>query len=155
MITTPFANECRAFARLNSRDQNGTWAVRCHGWMKLSDTQFQIIRSVVKSSGLSRWVVVKDYMPLSTTPSDIPTIYANFNISKDAKILPQNVRLENYRGSKIVDLSSALTTPSAGLTKFMFDYFYEGMACGVFDWFEDGQQCPCPRHDDLNPQSLP
>ncbi|KJF60305.1 uncharacterized protein CIMG_12868 [Coccidioides immitis RS] len=39
--TRPIAHESRAFARLDSIGENGTWAVNCHGWMKLSDKEFK------------------------------------------------------------------------------------------------------------------
>src|SRR2546430_1611150 len=108
ILTTPLANESRAFARLNSHNENGTWAAKCYGWMKLSDTQFKMIGDVINTHGLSRWVVVKEYLPMSTNLSHIQDIFTNFKIPKEARILPKDARVENYRGSKIVDLSSAL-----------------------------------------------
>lgn len=136
IYTSPLANESRAFARLDSRNENGTWAARCFGWMKLSDPQFKKIREVINTNGLSRWVVVKEYLPMSTKPSDIRKIFTNFEIPREARIMPQDVRIENYRGSKIVDLSSALTDPCPGWSEFLFEYFNKETVYGIFDWFE-------------------
>ena len=153
IYTSPLANESRAFARLDSCNENGTWAAMCYGWMKLSDTQFKVIGDVVSTHGLSRWVVVKEYIPISTNFSHIQKIFTNFKIPREARILPQDVRVENYRGPKIVDLSSALTEPCPGWPEFLFEHFNRETIYGVFDWFE-GQtveslsttsQCPLTR----------
>ena len=116
ILTTPLVNESRAFARLDSRNENGTWAARCYGWMKLSDTQFKMVGDAVNTHGLSRWVVVKEYLPTSTNHSHIQEIFTKFKIPREARILPKDARVENYRGSKIVDLLSALTAPCLGST---------------------------------------
>lgn len=104
--------------------------------MKLSDAQFEVIGGNVSTHDLSRWAIVKEYLPNLTTPSDIQNIFTNFNISKEARILPQDIRIENYRGSKIVDLSSALTDPCPEWSDFLFEYFYKETIYGVFDWFD-------------------
>ncbi|KAK2788835.1 hypothetical protein FQN53_003022 [Emmonsiellopsis sp. PD_33] len=62
---SPFAHESRAFARLDSLDENGTWAVRCHGWMQLSDKQFEPVRHL---RDYSRGAIVKDYPPRTSQP---------------------------------------------------------------------------------------
>ena len=143
IYTSPLANESRAFARLNSRNKNGTWAVRCYGWMKLSDAQFETIGHVVDTQALSRWVVVKEYLPEVTNSSHVEEIYKNFKIARKARLLPQDVRLENYRGTKIVDLSSTLTDPCLDWQEFEFNFFYQESACGVFDWFPSKQPSTC------------
>ncbi|KIW83107.1 hypothetical protein Z517_02351 [Fonsecaea pedrosoi CBS 271.37] len=122
---TPLACECRAFARLDSRRENGTWAVRCYGWMKLTDAQFKALGGVVDTHNLSRWVVVKEALPQPTNRSHLETIYKNFEIPKRARIYPRDIRIENYRGSKIVDLSSTLTKPCPEWRGFWFDHFYK------------------------------
>ncbi len=104
--------------------------------MKLSDTQFKILGDVVDTCALSHWAVVKEYRPMSTNPSDIQTIFTNFQIPKDARILPRDARVDNYRGSKIVDLSSAITAPSPEWSEFLFGYFYKQTIFGVFNWFK-------------------
>ncbi|OAG33886.1 hypothetical protein AYO21_12002 [Fonsecaea monophora] len=134
--TSPLACECRAYARLDSLNENGTWAARCYGWMRLSDTQFKVLGDVVNTHGLSRWAIVKEYIPSSTLPCDIQTIFTNFNTPKQARILPQDIRVENYRGSKIVDLSSTLTAPCPEWSGFLFEFFYKKTIFGVFDWFK-------------------
>lgn len=103
--------------------------------MKLSDTQFETLENIIDTSGLSRWVIVKEYIPLPTNVSHIRQIHAKFEIAKKARILPQDVRVENYRGTKIVDLSSALTEPCPEWSKFSFEFFYQETVHGVFAWF--------------------
>lgn len=102
--------------------------------MKLSDTQFEVIAKITGPHSLSHWVIVKEYMPILANASHIPEIYARFDIAKRANILPQDVRLENYREASIVDLSSAVTCPSPEWSKFLFKFFYENTVHGVFDW---------------------
>jgi hypothetical protein len=104
--------------------------------MKLSDTQFKMIGDVINTHGLSRWVVVKEYLPMSTNLSHIQDIFTNFKIPKEARILPKDARVENYRGSKIVDLSSALTAPCPGWSEYEFEYFNDETIYGVLDWFK-------------------
>jgi hypothetical protein len=113
--------------------------------MKLSDTQFKMLGNVVDTDDLSRWVVVKEYIPSPTLPYDIRMIFTNFNILKQARILPQDIRIENYRESKIVDLSSTLTEPCPEWSGFMFDFFYKKTIFGVFDWFK-GEHICIPQH---------
>jgi len=137
IYTSPLACECRAFARLDSRSENGTWAARYYGWMKLIDIYFKVLGNVADTSGLSRWAVVKEYRPIPTKSSHIQTIFANFKIPQEARILPQDVRIENYRGSKIIDLSSTLTAPCPEWSDFWFCHFYKETRYGVFDWFAD------------------
>ena len=131
---------------------NDTWAVRCYGWMKLIDEQFKMIGDIVDNHGLSRWVIVKDYLPTPTLPSHIPTIFANFEIPRMARILPQDVHLENYRESKIVNLSSSLTDPCPEWSEFLFNHFYKKTIYSVLGWFGGQQgflpptsQSPLPR----------
>lgn len=118
-------------------NMNGTWAAKCYGWMELSDTQFDVISAVAGPLNLSRWVIVKEYEAVSTDASHIPKIHANFSVAKRAKILPQDIRVDNYRGTKIVDLSSALTYPCPGWSDFLFKFFYTETVHGVLDWFPD------------------
>ncbi|OAL34875.1 hypothetical protein AYO20_05835 [Fonsecaea nubica] len=91
IYTSPLAHECRAYARLDSRAENGTWAVMCYGWMKLTDAHFKVLGDVTDTSSLSRWAIIKEYRPVPTGPLDIPTIFANFTVPQKARILPQDV----------------------------------------------------------------
>lgn len=106
--TFPFSHECRAFARLDSMGENGTWAVKCHGWIKLSDEQFHPIR---KQEQLSRWAIVKDYIPNEIALKDVPEIRRQMAIARRAGLYPQDVKPENYRGSFLVDLGRVRTYP--------------------------------------------
>ncbi|KAI1617037.1 kinetochore Sim4 complex subunit FTA2-domain-containing protein [Exophiala viscosa] len=47
LLISPLACESRAFARLHSLNENGTWAARCYGWMTLSDTQFGCLKMLL------------------------------------------------------------------------------------------------------------
>jgi hypothetical protein len=113
-----------------------------------------MLGDVVDTYGLSRWVVVKEYLPTSTRPSDIQKIFTNFKIPKEARILPQDIRIENYRGSKIVDLSSTLTEPCPEWSAFHFKFFYTRTIHGVFDWFK-GEPQVSRRHNHLLAGALP
>jgi len=113
--------------------------------MRLSDAQFKVLENVFNTNNLSRWAVVKECIPSPTLPCDIQTIFANFDIPKKARILPQDIRIENYRKSKIVDLSSTLTEPCPEWRGFLFDFFYENTIFGVFNWFKDEHICT-PQH---------
>lgn len=113
--------------------------MRCYGWMKLTDEHFKVLGTVIGTSGLSRWAVVKEYIPIPTDPSHIQTIFESFKIAEEAEIMPQDVRIENYRGSKIVDLSSTLTAPSPGWSDYWYDWFYKESTRCVFRWFKDDE----------------
>ena len=103
--------------------------------MKLSDTQFETIDAAVQCPDLSPWVIVKEYIPEATNASHVQEIHTRFNIAKRARILPKDVRVENYRGPQIVDLSTTLTAPCPGWSEFEFKFFYEETVYGVFNWF--------------------
>lgn len=154
--TTPLANESRAFARLDSHNKNGEWAVRCYGWMKLSTKQLKILGGAVdryayavekyKLCGdqLSPWVIVKQYMPMPTDASHVPEISQKFSIPKSLGILPGDIRVDNYRGSKMVDLSSTLTHPCAGWSKLEFESFCEHCTGWASTWFKDQRKTQSP-----------
>ncbi|KAK2790671.1 hypothetical protein FQN52_005427 [Onygenales sp. PD_12] len=86
---SPFAHESRAFARLDSLDENGTWAVRCHGWMQLSDKQFEPALSL----------------------DHVPEIRRKMSIARKAKLYPEDIQPRNYCGSFLVDLGRVKTYP--------------------------------------------
>ncbi|EGD93746.1 hypothetical protein TESG_01281 [Trichophyton tonsurans CBS 112818] len=103
---SPIANEARAFARLDSLGQNGTWAVKCHGWMKLSGKQ--------RPKCLSHhtpWAIVKDYIPNPVTLDDVPEIRRKMKIARKALLFPDDTEPRNYRGSFLVDLGRVTTYP--------------------------------------------
>lgn len=111
--TFPFSHECRAFARLDSIGENGTWAVKCHGWMKLSDKQF---RPICRPWGdvCSRWTIVKDYIADPLSISDVPEIQRKMRIARRARLYPRDTRPQNYCASFLVDLGSVFTYPYIG-----------------------------------------
>ncbi|KAE8148637.1 kinetochore Sim4 complex subunit FTA2-domain-containing protein [Aspergillus avenaceus] len=143
-LLTPFARECRAFARLCDLQQNGTWAVRCHGWMYLSDNQIAPLKKISMKLRRdpewvnARWAIVKDFLPGPPTSADLPAIFSNFDIAKKARILPGDAFAKNYRGPFIVDLGSSATFPFPRhfASQYSFDRFYKCCPEGVFeeDW---------------------
>ncbi|KAK2757625.1 hypothetical protein FQN54_004594 [Arachnomyces sp. PD_36] len=107
--TSPFSHECRAFARLNSFDLNGTFAVKCHGWIKLSDTQLKPIRRRIR--GNTRWAIVKDYLPDPVTLDDVPEIRRKMRLAHEARLHLGDIQPRNFRGSFLVDLGCVKTYP--------------------------------------------
>ncbi|RAK81692.1 uncharacterized protein BO72DRAFT_176652 [Aspergillus fijiensis CBS 313.89] len=128
----PFSRECRAFARLCDLGLNGTWAVRCHGWIYLTDDQLACLSTACKrlrlvpGSNVSRWAIVKDFVPSPPRKTDLPEIRAKFEIAKQALILPGDVEARNYRASFFVDLGSTSTypLPKPWWSKFEFERFF-------------------------------
>ncbi|RAQ59355.1 hypothetical protein COH20_005840 [Aspergillus flavus] len=118
---SPFGCESRAFARLCDLRENGHWAVRCHGWMYLKDSQLQQLRRVCGRRvgndpywDNARWAIVKDFIadkPPSRQDEQFQNILSKFCIPKRGGILPDDVKKENYRGDRIVDLGSTITFP--------------------------------------------
>ncbi|KAE8155490.1 kinetochore Sim4 complex subunit FTA2-domain-containing protein [Aspergillus tamarii] len=133
---SPFGCESRTFARLCDLHQNGQWAVRCHGWMYLTDSQLQQLRKVsgpVRGDSRwyrARWAIVKDFIadePPSREDENFQRVISNFCIPKCGDILPRDIKKGNYRGELIVDLGSTVTFP-----------FYRRYASGKeFDEFFD------------------
>ena len=117
---SPFGCESRTFARLCDLHKNGQWAVRCHGWMCLTDSQVQQLWKVsgpVRADprwDRARWVIVKDFIagePPSREDENFQHVISNFRIPKCGGILPRDVKRGNYRGNLIVDLGSTVTFP--------------------------------------------
>jgi hypothetical protein len=115
-------------------NENNTWAVKCYGWMRLSDSQFENINGVVDISFCSRWVIVKDYISTPTDSSHIHDIFDNFRIPQKAKMIPRDVRAENYKESKFFDLGQTITYPHPEWTDFAYDWFYENTVHCVEYW---------------------
>ncbi|EER45402.1 conserved hypothetical protein [Histoplasma capsulatum H143] len=109
ILMAPFVHEARAFARLDSVDENGTWAVKCHGWIKLNDSQFKELGN--KHQIFCRWAIIKDMIPDEISMSDIPEVRRKMQIARKALLWPGDVKPENYRGSFIVDLGNTITYP--------------------------------------------
>ncbi|KAK2797936.1 hypothetical protein FQN50_009032 [Emmonsiellopsis sp. PD_5] len=104
----PFSRECRAFARLDSMGLDGTFAVKCHGWLKLSGDQFARFS---KHPKVSPWAIIKDYLPDPATRADIPEMKRKMRLIRKSWIFPQDLKPENYRGSFMVDLGCCKTWP--------------------------------------------
>ncbi|KAK2755008.1 hypothetical protein FQN54_006536 [Arachnomyces sp. PD_36] len=133
--TSPFSHECRAFGRLDSLDENGTWAVKCHGWMKLSDEQYKRA-SRLELSHLSRWAIVKDYLPDPVSLDDVPEIRSKMSIARRAQLHPEDTLPRNYRGSFLVDLGRVMTYPypkriwSNRRRRHFYDVFWDEYVSG-------------------------
>ncbi|GAB1200206.1 hypothetical protein APSETT444_009574 [Aspergillus pseudonomiae] len=119
-LISPIGLESRAFARLCDLHENGHWAVQCHGWMCLTDSQLQQLREAsgrVRNNWRwhkARWGIVKDFIadePPSCQDERFRLIISNFSVPKRGQILPRDVKKENYRGELIVDLGSTVTFP--------------------------------------------
>lgn len=132
-LKCPFVNECRAFARLQDVGCDGLWAVRCHGWMQLTDSQLKQCYGLKYSEHCTRLAIVKDYIAEETHPEDIPEICQRFEIAKNAQILPRDIERKNYKGRFIVDLGSSLTSPL--YAQAQFDRFYESCNRIVANWW--------------------
>lgn len=136
----PFANECRAFARLHQSSLNGIVAVKCHGWMRLSDEQLQRAQYLSKDDNLCRWSIVKDLIVADTVVEDRPSILHNIDRLYEERILVQDPRPDNFKGKYLVDLGSTRTYPHVFWNKYEEDAFYKGAKRVISRWrFEDGR----------------
>ncbi|KAK6832032.1 hypothetical protein RU639_002929 [Aspergillus parasiticus] len=89
--------------------------------MYLTDSQLQQLRRVCGRRvgndpywDNARWAIVKDLIadkPPSRQDEQFQNILSNFCIPKRGGILPDDVKKENYRGDRIVDLGSTITFP--------------------------------------------
>ena len=112
----------------------GTWAVKCHGWMKLSDDQFAAIDKMADLSSCTRWVIAKDYISTPTDPSDIDKILDNFRIPFKARMIPGDIRPPNYKGEYFVDLGNTITFPHPEWSTRRYNWCYEKAVNCVKYW---------------------
>lgn len=125
--------------------QNGTWAVRCRGWMKLTDEQFAVQKRARRSLEweCTRWAIMKDYEPQPVRPEHVPLILERVNIAKDALLIPGDIVARNFRNGLLVDVSGTKTFP-LGQRRFwsekVYRRFYESFPWTIRDWMflEDG-----------------
>lgn len=142
----PFACESRAFARLCDLQENGHWAVQCHGWVYLTESQLQQLQRVSGRErhdpnwNNARWAIVKDFIaedPLSRQDEGFQQIVSNFAIPRRGRLMPQDVKKANYRGSLIVDLGSTFTFPfyRSYASLYGFNAVYKSLdEYGLPDW---------------------
>lgn len=90
--------------------ENGTWAVKCYGWIKLSDEQYRFPYGY-RSPLPTRWGIIKDYLPDPVQLSDVPEIVRKKEIARRAKTCPYDIQPRNCRGSFVVDLGNMPTAP--------------------------------------------
>jgi Kinetochore Sim4 complex subunit FTA2 len=99
------------------------------------------------SAVVARWVIVKDYISTPTDLSHIDDIFKNFRISQEAKMHPRDVRPENYRESKFLDLSRTRTFPHPEWSDFEYVWFYDKTVHSVKNWKFDNESRPHSRGD--------
>ncbi|KAK2793820.1 hypothetical protein FQN50_009975 [Emmonsiellopsis sp. PD_5] len=137
---SPFSRECRAFARLHNMGQNGTWAVKCHGWLKLSEGELNRFQRRWGRS-LSPWAIIKDYIPNPVALADVPEIQRKITIARKARLYPRDCGPENFRGSFLVDLGSVRTYPFPVWNDRCRRAFFDSFPEHVGEWqesIEDG-----------------
>ncbi|QKX53507.1 uncharacterized protein TRUGW13939_00586 [Talaromyces rugulosus] len=114
---------------------NGTFAVRCHGWMTLTGADLARFLAVDKSTMIpprynTKWAIVKDYIPNGPRESDLGTIIDNLQVARQAWLLPEDIKPANYKESFLVDLGNTKTFPTRFASAFEFHQFYEyGCKC--------------------------
>ncbi|KAK2778579.1 hypothetical protein FQN53_001733 [Emmonsiellopsis sp. PD_33] len=154
MLHSPFACESRAFARLIDHGHNGTWAVKCHGWMQLTERQFAVLESATTTAArtlnnstcsqqqplrftCTRWAIIKDYISNPFRTIDIPEINRKLSIPKSLLIKPEDFYPRNFRESFFVDLGSTQTYPCPPFwSEFSYRWFYETAPDYVRTWEE-------------------
>lgn len=126
----PFYNECRAYGRLIENNLNGCVAVRSHGYTTIPaeevyqlgeefqvddwkqdaeenqyhqlPAQKQLYRAIVKD-------LIRDDVPL--THMRVKKMRHDLVQMRDHGVYPMDIKLSNYKGGLLVDLSSAMTRP--------------------------------------------
>ncbi|KAL8796092.1 MAG: hypothetical protein Q9182_007426 [Xanthomendoza sp. 2 TL-2023] len=129
----PFFNECRAYGKLIENNLNGEVAVHCHGYLMLTadyedklddlfgeldwdrpDEEYE--KPVSKRSPLR--TIVKDLIVEDNIwkPYVVRKMLRDLKKIRELEIYVMDIKPENYKGSKLVDFSIAMTLPH-----FVFD----------------------------------
>ncbi|KAL8808696.1 MAG: hypothetical protein Q9223_003856 [Gallowayella weberi] len=148
----PFFNECRAYGKLIERSLNGEVAVHCHGYLMLTaDHEDELNhrfgepdwnrpheeyeKPVSKRSPLR--TIVKDLVLEENIwkPNVARRMLRDLRKMRELEIYAMDIKPENYKGSKLVDFSVAMTLPH-----FIFDIkpafqvqHYKNEDLGAFD----------------------
>ncbi|KAJ2992963.1 hypothetical protein NUW58_g1994 [Xylaria curta] len=118
----PFFAECRAFGRLAKDGKDNELAVRCYGYVFLSE---EVERRIEEEFGIRDWnrptghnkeplrAIVKDYIRYVSFDNPKPHAKMRRNLAQLNKmgIYNMDIRKENYLGGRLFDFSTAITTP--------------------------------------------
>ncbi|KAI1109565.1 kinetochore Sim4 complex subunit FTA2-domain-containing protein [Nemania sp. NC0429] len=122
----PFYAECRAFGLLVEKKRDDELAVRCHGYVFLSEA---IERQIEDQFGIRDWnrkaedkeselrAIVKDYIPWKSLRHRKKWEVMRKNLEQLNKlgIYNMDVREDNYLGGRLFDFSIAITYPHLSL----------------------------------------
>ena len=133
----PFYAECRAFGRLREKNKDGVLAVRCHGyaflspeiesriaqqfeirqWYRESEHQGQPLRAIFKDVVRFRASFGRNDFPANSPfgQKKFRAMRTNLEQLNKLGILNMDIRKENYRGGRLFDFSTAITSPHLGL----------------------------------------
>ncbi|GAW13635.1 hypothetical protein ANO14919_030220 [Xylariales sp. No.14919] len=118
----PFFAECRAFGRLAEDGKDDELAIRCYGYVFLSE---EVERRIADEFGIRDWnrltehnkeplrALVKDYIPYISfdRPKSHARMRENLKQLNKMGIYHMDIRKENYLGGRLFDFSTAITTP--------------------------------------------
>jgi hypothetical protein len=118
----PFFAECRAFGLLVEKNKDDSLAVRCHGYVYLSDAvehrinqQFDITdwNRQREDEGSPLRAIVKDFIRFKTPfgRKKFSTMRGNLEKLNDLGIHNMDIREDNYKGGRLFDFSIAITSP--------------------------------------------
>ncbi|EXJ82214.1 hypothetical protein A1O3_06027 [Capronia epimyces CBS 606.96] len=107
----PFSCECRAFARLQDMNEDGTFAVKCYGWVKLSSSQVNDIRALCKEKDFIPWALVKELVSTAAHPNQLTKMIENIDIAEQCNLFIPDVQPSNYGAGKFLDLGAAKVLP--------------------------------------------
>ncbi|KAI0437013.1 kinetochore Sim4 complex subunit FTA2-domain-containing protein [Xylaria telfairii] len=122
----PFYAECRAFGRLVEKKKDDELAVRCHGYVFLSDN---IERQIESQFGIHDWnrkaedegsqlrAIVKDYIVWKSLRhrKTFETMRNKLEDLNKLGIYNMDIREDNYLGGRLFDFSIAITFPHLSL----------------------------------------
>lgn len=109
-----FGTECRAFARLQDIGEDGIFAVKCYGWMKLSEAQARVIPKLDLDK-YSLWVMIKEVVSTKAKAGHLPTMIGNLSVFERARFIVMDLNFSNYGDGRCLDLGSTKLAP--GLEK--------------------------------------
>ena len=111
LYMNPFSCECRAFARLQDMNEDGTFAVKCYGWVKLSSSQVKEIRTLFKIKDFLPWALIKELVSTAAHPSQLTKMIENMDIAEQCGLFIPDVQPSNYGSAKFLDLGAVKVLP--------------------------------------------
>lgn len=114
--------------------QNGTFAVRCYGWLRLSSEQLYAASKLFQTYELGPWGIMKDFEEINTTTEHIPSILEKLDIAYKAKIVLDDLRPENYKESRMLDLGTTRTYPHPVWSDREFEWCHSHYRRGIEEW---------------------